>query len=111
LRQFNIIAQRFKGHRGVWVETVDGLAKIAAIGVRIQKDGVTSHGFALNVSPEMTYFDHIIPCGIHEYGVVSMAQILQRPFTIAELLPHIMTAVATVFQVEINFQQAKTMPA
>ena len=102
LHQFKIIAQRFAGHRGVWVETKNGLAKIAAIGVRIQRGGITSHGFALNVNPNLTYFDNIIPCGIEDHGVVSMAQILERPLTIADLLPHIITAFSTVFQVQTN---------
>ncbi|GJM41564.1 MAG: octanoyltransferase [Ardenticatenaceae bacterium] len=102
VRQFNIDAQRFAGHRGVWVETKNGLAKIAAIGVRIQRGGITSHGFALNVNPNLTYFDNIIPCGIEDHGVVSMAQILERPLTIADLLPHIITAFSTVFQVQTN---------
>lgn len=102
LTQFGIEAQRFAGHRGVWVETAVGLNKIAAIGVRIQRGGITSHGFALNVNPDLTYFDNIIPCGIQDHGVVSMAQLLQRPLTIADVLPHIITAFSTVFQVQIN---------
>ncbi|MAU00068.1 MAG: lipoyl(octanoyl) transferase [Anaerolineaceae bacterium] len=102
LAQFGIEAQRFAGHRGVWVETAVGLSKIAAIGVRIQRGGITSHGFALNVNPDLTYFDNIIPCGIQDHGVVSMAQILQRPFTITDVLPHIITAFSTVFQVQID---------
>lgn len=109
--QFGIVAQRFEGHRGVWVETPAGLNKIAAVGVRIQKDGVTSHGFALNVNPDLTYFDHIIPCGIQDHGVASMAQLLPEPVTIAQVLPHLITAFATVFQVQTNIQQAETRPA
>jgi lipoyl(octanoyl) transferase len=102
LAQFGIEAQRFAGHRGVWVETAVGLNKIAAIGVRIQRGCITSHGFALNVNPDLAYFDNIIPCGIQDHGVVSMAQLLGRPFTIADVLPHIIVAFATVFQVQTN---------
>lgn len=101
LAQFGLAAQRFAGHRGVWVETAAGLNKIAAIGVRIQRGGITSHGFALNVNPDLTYFDNIIPCGIQDHGVVSLAQLLGRPFTIADVLPHIVTAFSTVFQVQV----------
>lgn len=101
LAQFGLAAQRFAGHRGVWVETAAGLNKIAAIGVRIQRGGITSHGFALNVNPDLTYFDNIIPCGIQDRGVVSLAQLLGRPFTIADVLPHIVTAFSTVFQVQV----------
>ncbi len=100
LHQFGIVAQRFAGHRGVWVASQDGLGKIAAVGVRIQKGGITSHGFALNVAPNIAHFDNIIPCGIQEYGVISMAQILQRPLRLPDLLPHIVAAFTDVFQVE-----------
>lgn len=102
LAQFGIAAQRFAGHRGVWVETAVGLNKIAAIGVRIQRGGITSHGFALNVDPDLAYFDNIIPCGIQDHGVVSMAQLLQEPITVADVLPHIITAFSTIFQVQIH---------
>ena len=108
LAQFGIAAQRFAGNRGVWVETANGLDKIAAIGVRIQRGGITSHGFALNVNPDLTYFDNIIPCGIQDHGVVSMVQLLQRPLNIVELLPHIVTAFSTVFQVQIH--EGETWP-
>jgi lipoic acid synthetase len=64
---------RFAGYPGVWVG-VDGdrPRKIAAIGVRISR-GRSRHGFALNVDPDLAMFDHIVPCGITEYGVTSLA--------------------------------------
>ena len=63
---------RIKRYPGVWVHP-DGPEprKIAAIGVRLNK-ARTMHGFALNVNPNMTFYDHIIPCGITEYGVTSL---------------------------------------
>lgn len=62
------IAAEAEGHpTGVWT----GGAKIAAIGVRVSR-GVTTHGFALNVSPDLGYFDHIVPCGIEDCRVASM---------------------------------------
>ena len=63
---------RIKRYPGVWVDP-DGLnpRKIAAIGVRLNK-ARTMHGFALNVKTDMTFYDHIIPCGITEYGVTSL---------------------------------------
>lgn len=100
--QFGVTAQRLEGHRGVWVETSSGVDKLAAIGVRIQKDGISSHGFALNVNPDLTYFDHIIPCGISDHGVVSLAQLLPHSITIADVLPHLITAFSTVFQVQLH---------
>lgn len=60
--------------------------KIAAIGIRVAK-GVTMHGFALNVNPDNKWFDRIIPCGIRDAGVASLAGELGRDITIAEVLP------------------------
>ncbi|MFG2499292.1 lipoyl(octanoyl) transferase LipB [Streptomyces sp. NPDC048441] len=60
--------------------------KIAAIGIRVAK-GVTMHGFALNVNPDNTWFDKIIPCGIRDAGVTSLSYELGREVTIADVLP------------------------
>ncbi|WP_149822552.1 lipoyl(octanoyl) transferase LipB [Streptomyces tailanensis] len=60
--------------------------KVAAIGIRVAK-GVTMHGFALNVNPDNVWFDRIIPCGIRDAGVTSLANELARDITIAEVLP------------------------
>ncbi|AZK93751.1 MULTISPECIES: lipoyl(octanoyl) transferase LipB [Streptomyces] len=60
--------------------------KLAAIGIRIAK-GVSMHGFALNVNPDNTWFDRIVPCGIRDAGVASLAGELGRDITIAEVLP------------------------
>ncbi|MDV5145102.1 lipoyl(octanoyl) transferase LipB [Streptomyces sp. SBC-4] len=60
--------------------------KLAAIGIRVAK-GVTMHGFALNVNPDNAWFDRIIPCGIRDAGVTSLANELGRDLTIEEVLP------------------------
>ncbi|MFE0426612.1 lipoyl(octanoyl) transferase LipB [Streptomyces sp. NPDC058953] len=60
--------------------------KLAAIGIRIAK-GVSMHGFALNVNPDNTWFDRIVPCGIRDAGVASLANELGRDITIAEVVP------------------------
>ncbi|MER6118201.1 lipoyl(octanoyl) transferase LipB [Streptomyces sp. NPDC001743] len=60
--------------------------KLAAIGIRVAK-GVTMHGFALNVNPDNTSFDRIVPCGIRDAGVTSLSYELGREITIAEVLP------------------------
>ncbi|MFZ4541537.1 MAG: lipoyl(octanoyl) transferase LipB [Rickettsiales bacterium] len=61
-----------EGRVGVWVNTPTGEAKIAALGVRVQK-WVTSHGVALNVHPDLSHYAGIVPCGIREFGVTSLA--------------------------------------
>ena len=67
LKQYQINAHRKQGYTGVWIYD----QKICALGVRLSK-WVTMHGFALNIKPDMHYFDRIIPCGIFEYGVTSL---------------------------------------
>ena len=69
LAEFRVTAERKDGLTGVWV----GDEKIAALGVRVTR-WITMHGFALNVSPDLTYYSGIIPCGIFEYGVPRMAK-------------------------------------
>lgn len=78
--------QRIEGRSGVWVQDSQGDRKIAAIGIRVAK-GVTMHGFALNVSPDLTAFKSIIPCGISDAGVTSLEIELQRLITIDEVVP------------------------
>ncbi len=72
LARFDLAAGRVPGQPGVWV----GEAKIAAIGVHVSR-GITSHGFALNVDPDLRYFSHIVPCGLADASVTSLAQVLQ----------------------------------
>ncbi|MEY3431009.1 MAG: hypothetical protein RJB30_941, partial [Actinomycetota bacterium] len=61
--ELSIKGERFPGRSGVWVRDENGDRKIAAIGVRVAR-GVTMHGFAINVSTDLSYFDRIVPCGI-----------------------------------------------
>ncbi|WP_207761977.1 lipoyl(octanoyl) transferase LipB [Arboricoccus pini] len=77
LAEFDIKAERRQGRIGVWVETQEGEMKIAAIGVRVRR-WVAFHGLSLNVDPALADFAGIVPCGIAEFGVTSMAA-LGRP--------------------------------
>ena len=77
LAEFRVTAERKDGLTGVWV----GDEKIAALGVRVTR-WITMHGFALNVKPDLAYYSGIIPCGIFEYGVTSMARILTDDVTV-----------------------------
>jgi lipoyl(octanoyl) transferase len=72
---FGVEARRADGRIGIWCDTKDGReAKIGAIGVRIRR-WVTMHGFAVNVSPDLTHFGGIVPCGIAEFPVTSLADL------------------------------------
>ena len=72
LAEFDVIAERRCGRVGVWVVLPDGSeAKIAAIGVRLKK-WVSFHGISINVSPDLSHFGGIVPCGIQEHGVTSL---------------------------------------
>lgn len=75
---FGITGQRVEGLTGVWVETRVGQAKIAAIGVRVNARGVSTHGVALNVTPDLSYFDGIVPCGITDKAVTSLWVLLRN---------------------------------
>ena len=84
--EFGITTQRVDGRSGVWIRDARGDRKIAAIGIRVAQ-GVSMHGFALNVNPELGAFNRIIPCGIDDAEVTSMAQELSRDIAIDEVAP------------------------
>ena len=81
-----IIAVRVDGRSGVWICDERGDRKIAAIGIRVAK-GVTMHGFALNVNPNLEAFAQIVPCGITDADVTSLQLELHRTITIDEVAP------------------------
>jgi lipoyl(octanoyl) transferase len=84
--EFGIKADRYCERSGVWVRDDKGDRKIAAIGLRVAK-GVTMHGFALNVNPDLSAFEKIIPCGITGAKVTSLTAELGSEITINEVLP------------------------
>jgi lipoyl(octanoyl) transferase len=87
---------RVPGRSGVWLATDPATGrperKIAAIGVRVSR-GVTTHGFALNCHPDLSAFDQIVPCGITDAGVTSLAAELGRPVPVAQVRPAVQRAV------------------
>jgi lipoyl(octanoyl) transferase len=84
--EIDVNAVRVDGRSGVWISDSTGDRKIAAIGIRVA-GGVTMHGFALNVSPDLSKFGQIIPCGIDDAAVTSLAVELKRTVDIAEITP------------------------
>lgn len=97
LADFAISAGRIEGYSGVWVRRADGDEKIAAIGVKVDGRGVSSHGIALNVNTDLQYFSHIVPCGIVEKGVTSMQRLLGTPHEMAEVKSAFSRAFCGVF--------------
>lgn len=89
---FGITAGRSDGLTGVWV----GENKIGAIGVRVSR-WITSHGFALNVSTDLSYFDLIVPCGIKDRGVTSVVREIGRDVPLAEVEDRLEANAADVF--------------
>jgi lipoyl(octanoyl) transferase len=94
---FGIEAGRIEGLTGTWVAA----DKIGAIGVRISR-WITSHGFAYNVSTRLEYFNLIIPCGIRDHGVTSLARLLKREVPMAEAEDAAVSAFAEVFDAQMT---------
>ena len=98
LGQSGIDSQRREGLTGVWVRE----EKIAALGVRLSR-WISMHGFALNVNTDLKFFDGIIPCGIFEYDVTSMSQILGKEVSLVE----VEETLITVFRLLFSFQECE----
>jgi lipoyl(octanoyl) transferase len=81
LAEFGLSGGRKEGLTGVWVDD----RKLAAIGVRVSSGWITSHGFALNVTTDLSFFGAIVPCGIRDHGVGSISGELGRPVAMREV--------------------------
>ena len=99
LASFNVKGERRDGRVGIWVDRGHGREdKIAAIGVRVRQ-WVTFHGISINLDPDLSHFEGIVPCGIAEHGVTSLAD-LGLPVTMADLDVALRAAFEDVFGYE-----------
>lgn len=99
--EYDIEAGRIEGLTGVWV---DG-EKICAMGIRCSR-WVTMHGFAFNINTDLSYFDHIVPCGISDKAVTSLQEILGRPVDEQKVKTHLVRHFQDVFDVTITEDDA-----
>ncbi len=101
LAEYNIVAGRYEGYTGVWLDADNPLKarKICAMGVRCSR-WVTMHGFAFNINTDLSYFNHIIPCGINDKKVTSLKQELGKEINLNEVKEKIKKHFCHIFQVE-----------
>jgi lipoyl(octanoyl) transferase len=97
LADYGISGKAIPGLTGVWVDTPAGEAKVCAIGVRINVRAVTKHGFALNLNTDLRYYDGIIPCGIRDKSVTSLAGLLGRVVDEQEVISRVIAHFGGVF--------------
>lgn len=97
LKHFGIQGYQICDNSGVWLNDSQGERKIAAIGIRVAK-GIVTHGFALNVNPDLSYFEQIIPCGLPDVITTSMSAELGRDVSIGEVLPILSEELAIEFE-------------
>ena len=113
LRVFKIHAFRQPGQRGIWVlprhepyfaprwvETEDNIARVGLIGARVNNAQITSFGFYLNVAPDLSYFDFIMPRGLESRKVTSLYQVLNRDIEIGDVLAPVIQSFCELFQLE-----------
>jgi len=109
LAAFGVTAERRAGRVGVWVTREDGREeKVAAIGVRVRQ-WVTYHGISINVEPDLSHFEGIIPCGIAEHGVTSMTD-LGLPVTMNDLDVVLKDVFDEVFGIETRPMHLEVQP-
>lgn len=100
LADFNIQANRYPGYTGVWLEPDNHMRarKICAIGIRCSR-WITMHGFALNVNTDLSYFGHIVPCGIDDKAVTSMQAELKQEIDVEEVKKRVKFHLGNLFDI------------
>jgi lipoate-protein ligase B len=106
LSRLGIAGERLSAYRGVWV----GGQKICSIGIHVEEH-VTMHGFALNVDPDLGYFDYINPCGLKGVRMTSIARVLGHPRSCAEVAPPVADAIADSFKMEHSRLEFRGLPS
>ncbi len=101
LATYDVEGFRIAGRTGVWTGEVEHEEKICAIGVHASR-WCTMHGFAFNINTDLSYFAHIIPCGISDRGVTSLEKILGRRIPMDEVIGKYVEAFETVFGVTFD---------
>jgi lipoyl(octanoyl) transferase len=100
-QEYNLMAGRIKGLTGVWINhESDSARKICAFGVKASR-WISMHGFAFNINPDLSYFSHIVPCGISERGVTSLAQELGVDVNEREVKEKVLGHMAALFGFEV----------
>ena len=104
LESYSLKGFTIEGETGVWVKDKDGLSKkICAFGIRASR-WVTMHGLCFNVDPDLSFFNHIIPCGIHNKGITSLKQLKKEDIDIEEVKSRLVENFKLVFNAEISFE-------
>ncbi|MFD2598189.1 lipoyl(octanoyl) transferase LipB [Sphingobacterium corticis] len=102
LADYGIVAGRYPGFTGVWIDADNERArKICAMGVRASR-WVTMHGFAFNVNADLNYFNHIVPCGIDDKDVTSMQRELGHQVDVEEVKTKLRAHIANLFHMELS---------
>jgi lipoyl(octanoyl) transferase len=106
-QDYGLQAGRVRHLTGVWV----GEQKLAAIGTKVDVNGITLHGFALNVTTDLEYFAKIVPCGIRNKAVGSLARLLGRDVPLDQVIERTVAAFGQVFEAEMIVERTAQLPA
>jgi lipoyl(octanoyl) transferase len=103
IAEYGLKGERYEGYTGVWLDADDErkARKICAMGVRCSR-WITMHGFAFNVNADLSYFGHIVPCGIDDKQVTSMQKELGREVDMAEVKSKLRNHIATLFHMQLT---------